>query len=102
MNIIFIENKNLDTTWYIDHGPFYDRFKEAKTDILMSTNAVVTAILKDLSSRKWVDLKLPVVAASLNIISGIIPSLTLTLITAILNSPVSPEENFALRKIYFS
>ena len=91
-----------DTTWYIDHGPFYDRFGVAMMPVLLSTNATVVAIRANLASRKWIDLKLPAVAASLAAVGGIVTELDAPLRAAILSTPVAAAENFALRRTYFS
>lgn len=89
-------------TWYIDLGPFYDRFGSAKMAVLTSNDAGVKAILGDLNIRKWVDLKMPAVSQGLAYVGSVVPEVTTTLRDAILNTPVSSEENLALRKLYFS
>ena len=43
--------------WYINVGPFYDRFGAYKLPILASTDALVQAIIKDTTVRKYIDLK---------------------------------------------
>jgi hypothetical protein len=43
--------------WYINVGPFYDRFGAFKLPILASTDPLVQAIIKDTSVRKYIDLK---------------------------------------------
>lgn len=87
--------------WYIDLGPFFDRFGATKMQILMSQDATVKAILADIYVRKWIDLKNPEVSSSLQYISTVIPSVTQDLINTILTTPVTEEENMALRKNYF-
>ena len=87
--------------WFIDLGPFYDRFGAAKMAVLTSTDAGVKAILADLSIRKWVDLKRADVAAALAYIVSVVPAVTSTLQGTILQTPVDPIENLALRKLYF-
>ena len=88
--------------WYIDIGPFFDRFGAAKMAVLTSADAGVQAILKDTQIRKWLDLKLPEVAKSVAYIGTKVPAVTAELQDAILNTPVAPAENLALRKLYFS
>ena len=88
--------------WLIDIGPFYDRFGAAKMPVLTSADATVKAILSDVSIRKWIDLKRTDVASSLAYIGSVVPALTGTLQTSILNTSVTAEENRALRKSYFS
>lgn len=91
------------TDWLIDVGPFFDRFGAAKLPLLMSTNATVMALVKDLQVRKWIDLQRADVSAGLDALVALgVPGLTGTRKTAILTAPVSHEENFALKKMYFS
>lgn len=87
---------------YIDLGPFYDRFGSAKLPVLTSTDAGVKAIISDLNIRKWVDLARPDVAEALQYVGTVVPAVTVQLQDTILNTPVSNEENLALRKLYFS
>lgn len=86
----------------IDIGPFFDRFGAAKMAVLTSADAGVQAILKDTQIRKWLDLKLPEVAQSVAYVGTKVPAVTAELQDAILNTPVAPDENLALRKLYFS
>ena len=85
----------------IDLGPFYDRFGAAKMAVLTSTDAGVKAIMADVSVRKWIDLQRADVASSLAYIGSVVPSVDATLRAAILTTPVTAEENRALRKLYF-
>jgi len=90
------------TEWLIDIGPFYDRFGAAKMAVLTSTDAGVKAIMSDVSIRKWIDLKRADVASSLAYIGSKVPAVDATMQAAILNTAVAPEENLALRKLYFA
>lgn len=87
--------------WFIDIGPFFDRFGSQKLTVLSSTNSTVKAIIQDVQVRKWVDLKRPDVAQALDIIGSVIPAITPELRQGILNTPVTFEESRALRKLYF-
>lgn len=87
--------------WLIDLGPYFDRFGTAKMAVLTSPDAGVKAVIQDASIRKWIDLRLPAVAQALLYIGSVIPAVNSTLQTAILNTPVSTEENRALRKLFF-
>lgn len=87
--------------WLIDLGPFYDRFGVAKMAVLTSTDAGVKAIMADVSIRKWIDLQRADVASSLVYIGTVVPSVDATLRAAILTTPVTLDENRALRKLYF-
>ena len=88
--------------WYIDIGPFFDRFGATKMAVLTSSDAGVQAILKDTQVRKWIDLKHPDVASSIAYIGTKVPALAAELQSAILNTPVAETENLALRKLYFT
>ena len=88
--------------WLIDIGPFFDRFGAAKMAVLTSTNATVKAIVQDVMVRKWVDLQRADVAAGLAGLKALIPgSITDDLIASILTTPIAPEEQAALKKVYF-
>lgn len=88
--------------WLIDIGPFFDRFGTAKMAVLTSADAGVKAIVQDTVIRKWIDLKRADVASGLAYIGSKVGSVDSTLQAAILNTPVVPEENMALRKTYFA
>ena len=91
------------TQWLIDIGPFFDRFQSAKMPLLMSTNTTVQALVKDLQVRKWIDLQRADVGQGIDALIALgVPGMTAELKTAILTTPVTSEENFALRKVYFS
>ena len=88
--------------WLIDIGPFFDRFGAAKLAVLTSADATVKAILQDIQVRKWIDLKRADVASSLAYVGTKVPAVDATLQAAILNTPVAPVDNLALRKLYFA
>ena len=88
--------------WYIDIGPFFDRFGSAKLAVLTSTDPGVQAILKDTQVRKWLDLKVPDLVQSLEYVASVIPEITPELKDTILNTKPAEHENLALRKLYFS
>lgn len=91
----------VDTSSFIDLGPFYDRFGPTKMLVLTCTDAGVKAILSDVQIRAWIDLRRADVAEALTYIGSIVPELTPELQTAIISVPVSSEENRALRRLYF-
>ena len=88
--------------WLIDIGAFFDRFGPAKMAVLTSADPGVQAILKDTQVRKWLDLKLPELVQSVTYVGAKVPAVTAELQDTILNTPVAPAENLALRKMYFS
>lgn len=104
MTIIFVPDvkETYDYTWYIDIGPFFSRFGGQKLVVLASTDATIQAIIADVKSRKWVDLKIPEVASAIAVIGSKIPAVDAAMQNAILNTPVAKIENYALRVTYFS
>ena len=89
------------TEWFIDIGSFFDRFGASKMAILTSGDADVKAILVDVTARRWIDLKRADVAEGLDTLIGL-GLITTEQKSAILTTPVSPEENLVLRRLYFS
>ena len=87
--------------WLIDLGPFYDRFGAAKMAVLTSADAGVKAIVQDLNIRKWVDLQRTDVATGLAYVGSKVPAVDAALQAAALTTPVTSDENRALRKLYF-
>lgn len=88
--------------WYIDIGPFFDRFGAAKMPVLTSDDVGVQAIIKDTQVRKWLDLRLPEIEQSVQYIASKVPELTTELQDQIVNTKPEGHENLALRKLYFS
>lgn len=88
--------------WLIDIGPFFDRFGAAKMAVLTSTDATVNAIVRDVSVRKWVDLKRPDVAQGLAYIGSKVPSLTTAMQQSIISIVPTEADNLALRKLFFA
>ena len=88
--------------WYIDIGPFFDRFGAAKMAVLTSADVGVQAIIKDTQVRKWLDLRLPEIEQSVQYIASKVPELTVQLQEQIINTKPAEHENLALRKMYFS
>ena len=95
--------ESIDTSKLIDIGPFFDRFGASKIAVLSSTHGTVKALVQDVMSRKWVDLSRPDVAQAIDVLIALnvdagIPALK----SGILNNPVTPAEQWALMKTYFS
>ena len=88
--------------WYIDIGPFFDRFGAAQMPILTSADVGVQAIIKDTQIRKWLDLRLPEIEQSVQYLASKVPRLTTELQDQIVNTKPAEHENLALRKLYFS
>ena len=92
----------IDTTWFIDVGPFFDRFGAAKMNVLTSTSVIAQAVVKDAQIRKWIDLKHPSVAAGIDALMAVgVSGVTADLKAQILNTAPTPDEGMALRKLYF-
>lgn len=90
------------TTWYMDIGPFFDRFGMLKLVVLSSSDPIIQAIVKDCQSRKWIDLQRPDVGQALDVIVSKNIGVTTALKTSILTTPVTKAENMAVCKLYFS
>lgn len=88
--------------WLMDVGPFFDRFGAVKMAVLSSSDAVVKAIVADVSVRKWVDLQRPDVASALVYIGSKVAAVNAALQTSILTTPVVEADRMALRKLYFA
>lgn len=98
--------------WLIDIGPFVDRLGAKRFAIEQSTDPFVASFRHDVDTRrKWIDLHDPRVAGALLYCAGqplagvgtiAAPILTEAEVTAVLTTPVAPDENLALRKLYFS
>jgi len=86
--------------WYIDVGPFFDRFGPAQIEVLKSADLDVQAFIKSAMARKWIDLKNTLTAQGVHLICGRVPAAA-DRANYVLNTPVGPEENRALRTIYF-
>lgn len=98
--------------WLIDIGPFVDRLGVKRYALEQSTDPFVMSFRHDVDTRrKWIDLRDPRVAGALAYCAGhplpgvgtiASPLLTDAEVTAVLTTPVEPQENLALRKLYFS
>jgi hypothetical protein len=72
MNDIFAPIQDAPSwIWFIDIGPFLDRFGPAMLPMLMSTEPVVAASVKNMMARKWIDLERDDVAAVLSYAAGV-------------------------------
>jgi hypothetical protein len=101
-------------TWYMDQGDFLDRFgPTVALAILLSTDSVVQALFKNITTRKWVDLQRPDVIDAVNYIAGEtvaglgtistpIAGMTAALASTILTTPPTPQEQLTTVKLYFS
>ncbi len=70
--------------------------------ILTRQNATVKAIISDLQVRKWVDLKRADVGQGIDALMAVgINEVTAELKSSVLNTPVTADENLALRRLYF-
>lgn len=100
--IIVSDTPSDPARWFIDLGPFYDRFGGAKIPVLTSADAGVKAIVADLSIRHWVDLERSDVLDGLNYVASKVSALTPALVYSIMTTPVTEEENLVLKKLYFN
>ncbi len=86
--------------WYIDVGPFFDRFGQKALAVVSSEDAMVKGLVLMTLSRKWIDLKRPDVGMFLGLLvsKGLID---MTDLQRILTTPVSHSEQSALVRSYF-
>ncbi len=75
--------------WWIDVGPFFDRFGAHKYAILADTSPVVQALIKDSSVRKYIDLKRADLPAGLTMLVNAGHAVD---VQAILTTPTSESE----------
>lgn len=96
--------------WLLDIAPFTDRLGAKKYAVDTSADPFVAYFNRDLSRRKWADLEDQRVIAAINYLAGATlpgvgtmaaPLLTGAEAAALLSVPASPEENRALRALYF-
>jgi hypothetical protein len=94
----------------LDIAPFTDRLEPHKYQIDTHTDPFIQYFNRDLSRRKYVDLKDPKVAAALNYMAGhatpgigtiATPIFNDAFVANVINTPALLKENFALRKAYF-
>ena len=101
------------TQYLLDIGAFFDRFGPAKLAILTSQDQVVKALVTDLQTRHWVDLKRDDVRIAVQYMRGVdvpmlgtiatpIAGITEELENNIFDTPAEPSENMVLVKSYFS
>lgn len=88
--------------WYIDIGPFFDRFGSAKMPVLINQDVFIRAFIQDAMTRKWIDLKRQEVADAVEYIMSVVPQVTDDIKNAVLYESVKEEENVVLRKLYFN
>ena len=100
-------------TWYIDIGDFFDRFGPCMMAVLTSTDTTVQGMIKNILTRKWIDLKRQDVIDAVNYIAGqtipglgtisvLIPGMTEQIATSILTTLPLPSEQLTTVKLYFS
>lgn len=98
-----LQDPGVDTSWFIDIGPFFDRFGASKLAVLSSADPTVRALVSDVQSRKWIDLKRNDLPQAIDLIKAAnVAGVNDTLKNSILNTPVTPAEQLALKKLYFS
>ncbi|MBB2485396.1 hypothetical protein H5407_09170 [Mitsuaria sp. WAJ17] len=91
-----------DTSFYVDVGPFFDRFEAAQLAVLGSTDPTVRAFLESCKVRKWIWVKHPFVGQGIDaIIAAGTPGVDASLKARIQGTPARPSEQAALLKLYF-
>ena len=79
--------------WRIDVGSFFDRFGEAKLEILSSENAVVKAMIMDASVRKYIALseRKDELAQMLALLQSLVPGISLDVAAILETEPTDAE-----------
>ena len=97
--------------WLLDVAPFTDRLEPYKFQIDTHTDPFIQYFNRDLSRRKYVDLRDPRVETALDYMAGqtvagigtiATPIFDSAFVEGVLSTPVILKENFALRKAYFT
>ena len=91
-----VSETNIDpANWRIDVGSFFDRFGDAKIAILASDNAIVQALIKDASVRKYISLveRKDELTQMLGLLQTLVDGITLD-VTAILETEPTEAERW--------
>lgn len=91
-----------DTTFYVDVGPFFDRFEASQLTVLKSTDPDLVAFIESCRTRKWIWTKHPLVAMGIDrAITLGIAGVDAAMKDRIMNKPARWPEQSALIKLYF-
>ena len=79
--------------WRIDVGSFFDRFGDAKIAILASDNAIVQALVKDASVRKYISLveRKDELTQMLGLLQTLVPGVSLDVAAILETVPTEAE-----------
>ena len=91
-----------DTSFYVDVGPFFDRFGASMLAVLSTTDPTLKAWITNVNIRKWVFTKHPSIGQAIDmmIAQGIV-GVDAALKNAVQNTPARWSEQSALIKLYF-
>ena len=91
-----------DTTYYVDVGPFFDRFEAAQLTVLKNRDPDLVAFIESCRTRKWIFTKHPFVAMGVDRCIALgIPGVDAAMKDRIMNKPARWSEQSALIKLYF-
>jgi len=91
-----------DTSFYVDVGPFFDRFGAAQLAALKSTDPDLAAFVRSCENRKWIWTKHPFVGQGIDRAIALgIAGVDAAAKAAIQNTPARWSEQSALIKLYF-
>lgn len=94
--------KDEDTSFYIDVGPFWDRFGAAQLCVLKGTDPDMQAFVQSCMIRKWIYTKHPFIGQGIDRAIALgIPGVDAALKAAIQNTAARWSEQHALIKTYF-
>ena len=81
-----------DEYWWIDVGPFYDRFGAKKLAVTSSQNPTVQGLLRLVDPRHYIDLKRADVAQMLAMLPSLVQGVTQSDVQAVLTTPTTEQE----------
>lgn len=91
-----------DTTFYVDVGPFFDRFEAAQLEVLKSTDPDLKAFIESCRTRKWIWTKHPFVAQGVDRCIALgIAGVDAAMKDRIMNRSARWSEQSALIKMFF-
>lgn len=91
-----------DTSFYVDVGPFFDRFEASVMAVLTTTDPAIKAWITNVNIRKWIWTKHPSIGQAIDAMIALgIPGVDAAMKARIQNTPARWSEQSALIKLYF-
>lgn len=91
-----------ETLFYVDIGPFFDRFGSSMMAVLTNTDPTLKAWINNVQIRKWIWTKHASVGQAIDAMIALgISGVDAAMKTAVQNTPARWSEQSALIKLYF-